>query len=48
MKFCFYVVFLKILSGLESSVDPRAVWSALFTYAILSETLVYEFLRHLP
>ena len=49
-------LFLKILSGMANSVDPDqtapsgAVWSgsALFAYAILSETLVFEFLGHLP
>ena len=41
---------------MENSADPdqtapeRAVWpgSALFAYAILSETLVFEILWHLP
>ena len=45
-------LFLKLLSGMENSVDPDqtalegAVWSgsALFAYAILSETLVFEIL----
>ena len=49
-------LFLKILSGMANSVDPDqtapsgAVWSgsALFAYVILSETLVFEFLGHLP
>ena len=44
------------LSGMANSVDPDqtapsgAVWSgsALFAYVILSETLVFEFLGHLP
>ena len=46
--------FLKIPSGMANSVDPDqtapsgAVWSgsALFAYAILSDTLVYEILGH--
>ena len=45
-----------MLSGMENSVDPDqtapsgAVWSgsALFAYAISSETLVYKILGHLP
>ena len=49
-------LFLKILSGMTNSVDPDqtapsgAVWSgsALFAFVILSETLVFEFLEHLP
>ena len=49
-------LFLKILSGMANSVDPDqtapsgAVWSgsALFAYVILSETLVFKFLGHLP
>ena len=49
-------LFLKILSGMANSVDPDqtapsgAVWSgsALFAYVILSETLVFEILGHLP
>ena len=49
-------LFLKILRAMANSVDPdqtapeRAVWSgsALFAYVILSETLVFEFLGHLP
>ena len=49
-------LFPKIVSGMANSVDPDqtapsgAVWSgsALFAYAILSETLVYEILGHLP
>ena len=48
--------FLKIFSGMANSVDPDqtatswAVWSgsALFAYAISSDTLVYEILGHLP
>ena len=49
-------LFLKILSGMANSVDPDqtaplgAVWSgsALFAYAILSESLVFEILECLP
>ena len=49
-------LFLTILSEMANNVDPdqtacsRAVWSgsALFAYAILSDTLVYEILGHLP
>ena len=49
-------LFLTMLSGLANSVDPDqtapawAVWSgfALFAYDILSETLVFEILGHLP
>ena len=37
---------LKILSGMANSVYPCV--SALFVYAILLETLVYEILGHLP
>ena len=44
---------LKILSGMANSVDPdqtapRAVCSgsAMFGFAILSDTLVYKILRH--
>ena len=52
----FMQLFLKILCGKINSVDPDqtapegAVWSgsALFAYTILSDTLVYEILRHLP
>ena len=48
-------LFLKILSEMENSVDPDqtapsgAVWSgsALFAYAILSDTVVYKILGHL-
>ena len=44
--------FLKIISEMTNSVDPdqTAVWSgsALFAYAILSDTLVYEILGYLP
>ena len=47
---------LKKLGGMADSVDPdqtapeTAVWSgsALFAYAILSDTLVFEILGHLP
>ena len=53
---CAFYFFLKIFSGMANSVDPDqiapegAVWSgsALFAYAILSETLVYEILGYLP
>ena len=46
----------KILKGIANSLDPDqtapegAVWSgsALFAYVILSESLVFEFLGHLP
>ena len=56
IKFAFYEVFLKLISGMENSVGPDqiaplgAVWSgsALFAYAILSDALVYEFFGHLP
>ena len=49
-------LFLELLSGKVKSVDPDqtapsgAVWSgsALFAYAILFATLVYEILGHLP
>ena len=49
-------LFLKVFSGIANSVDPDqtapedAVWSgsALFAYAILLTTLVYEILGHLP
>ena len=40
--------------GMANSVDPDqtspsgAVWSAQFAYVILSETLVYKILGHLP
>ena len=48
-------LFLKIPNGKANSVDPdqtvpsEAVWSgsALFAYAILSETSVFEILGHL-
>ena len=47
-------LFLKTLCGIANSVDPDqtakgAIWSgsALFAYATLSETLVYEILEHL-
>ena len=34
----------------DQTAPPGAVWSgsALFTYAILSETLMYGILKHLP
>ena len=49
-------LFPKIPSGITNSVDPDqtapegAVWSGctLFAYAILSDTLMYEILEHLP
>ena len=42
-------LFLKILSGMTNSVDPdQTAPSALFAFVILSETLVFEFLEHLP
>ena len=52
----FTQLFLEMLSGMTNSVDPDqtvpsgAVWSgaALFAYGILSETLVFEILGHLP
>ena len=53
-KFYFLSLFLKILGGKANSVDPNqtapSVWSgsALFTYAILLATLVYEIFGHLP
>ena len=40
-------LFLKILSGIANNVDPNQTaptGSALFEYAILSETLVFEIL----
>ena len=43
----------KIISGMANSVDPDQTkgavwpWSALFAYAILSDTLVFEILGHL-
>ena len=49
--FALMQLFLQTLSGMANSVDPDqsapsgAVWSgsALFAYALLSETLMYEF-----
>ena len=49
-------LFLNILSGKANSADPDqtapegAVWSgsALFAYVILSDSLVFEILGHLP
>ena len=49
------MLFLKKLSGMASSVDPDQTApsgailseSALFAYAILSDTLMYEILGHL-
>ena len=46
-------LFLKILSGTANSVDPDQTapvgpGSALFAYVILSDTLVFEILGHLP
>ena len=50
----FMQLFLKILSGMANSIalDQTAllsslIWSALFAYAILSDTLVFEILGHL-
>ena len=46
-------LFLKLITGMADSVDPDqtapkgAVLSALYAYAILSDTLVYENLEHL-
>ena len=47
---------LKMLSGMANIVDPDqtapegTAWSgsALFAYVILSDTLVFEILQHLP
>ena len=52
----FMWLFPKILSGMANSVDSDQTapsgavwsWSALFACAILSSTLVYKFLGHLP
>ena len=52
----FMQLFPKIPSGMANNVDPDqtapewAVWSGsiLFACATLSDTLVYEILRHLP
>ena len=46
-------LFVKILSGMANSVDPdqTLIWSTLFAYAILLDTLVYKkknLLGHLP
>ena len=44
-------LFPKILSGMANSVDPDQTapsGSALFAYVILSDTLVFEILGHLP
>ena len=54
--FVFMPLLLKLPSGMANSVDPDqatplgAVWSgaALFAYAILSDTLVYNILGHSP
>ena len=54
-KVCFLQLFLKIHSGMVNSVDPDQTapsgtvrsGSALFTYAILSETFVFEIFGHL-
>ena len=51
----FMQLFFNLFSGLANSVNPdqnalsEAVWSgsALFAYAILSDTLVYKILGHL-
>ena len=56
LSFLCNCTFLKILCGLANSVDPDqtaplgAVWSgyALFACVILSDTLVFEILGHLP
>ena len=47
------LLFLKMLSRMANSVDPdqtapRSDLGLHFAYAILSETLVYEILGHLP
>ena len=44
------VFFLEIFSGIANGVDldQTASGFALFAYAILSETLVYKVLGHLP
>ena len=52
----FMQLFLKILSGMASTVDPEQSGSSgavcsrstQFAYAILSGTLVYDILGHLP
>ena len=44
-------LFLKKISGMENSKDTdQTVWSesALFAYAILSDTLVYKIVGYLP
>ena len=49
-------MFLKMFSGMTYIIEPdltapsRLVWSgsALFAYAIFSDTLVYKILGHLP
>ena len=44
----FMQLFLKILSGMANSVDPDQTAPSLFAYVILSDTLVFEILGHLP
>ena len=41
-------LFLKILIEMANSVDTDQTGLVLFAYVILSETLVYEILGHLP
>ena len=41
-------LFLKILIGMANSVDPDQTAPSLFAYVILSDTLVFEILGHLP
>ena len=41
-------LFPKILRGKANSIDVDQTGSALFAYAILSRTLVYKILGHLP
>ena len=45
----FMQLFLKILSGMKNSLTQiRLLIQELFVYAILSKTLVYKILVHLP
>ena len=44
--FLFVQLFLKIVSGMANSAEPDE--TALFAYAILSDSLLYEILGHLP